>query len=98
MPPNDDGPRGETREPADERRPSGYVDPTLDDPADIWPTIRLGWVRAGDSMPPRGSLAWRALGDDDPVKQAAELAEDLGATAHLRRHGPAVARALAVAP
>jgi hypothetical protein len=66
---------------------------SVDDP-DTWATIRAGWIRAGDTLPRRGSLAWRCLPADDPVRLASLLADDLEVDGDLRRHGPAVAKAL----
>lgn len=68
---------------------------SLDDGADDWSVIRSGWCRAGDSLPRAGSLAWRALPADDPVRAAATAVADLDVADDVRRYGPAVARALA---
>jgi hypothetical protein len=97
MSPNENRPGGTAPPRAVTKPARAAADGTasVDDAADNWRTIRAGWVRAGDAMPRRGSLAWLALGADDPVRQAAELAEDFGAAGDLKRHGPAVARALA---
>lgn len=67
----------------------------VDDAADVWTTVRDGWVCAGDAMPKRGSLAWLALPDDDPVRAAAVAVVELDAAAEVRAHGPGVARRLA---
>jgi hypothetical protein len=80
----------------DEQRGEHGVTSNVDDDAEVWASIRTGWIWAGDAMPRRGSLAWRCLPADDPVRLASEAAENLGAAGDLRRHGPAVARALAV--
>lgn len=96
MPPdNEEGrPRAEAAS-EDERLGGGCVEPRLTELPEPWATVRTGWARSGDTMPRPGSLAWRALADDDPVKVAAEQVEASGVAGELRRHGPSVARLVA---
>jgi hypothetical protein len=70
------------------------VTSTLNRAPDVWSLIQAGWALAGDTLPRRGSLAWRCLPADDPVRLASLLADDLEVDGDLRRHGPAVAKAL----
>jgi hypothetical protein len=76
----------------DEHAGGGHVENIVGDPADLWRTVRIGWCRAGDSMPQPGSPAWTLLDDGDPVKVSATAATNLDA---VRRHGPGWAELLA---
>ncbi|WP_156184863.1 hypothetical protein [Allosalinactinospora lopnorensis] len=78
-------------------RATASTPPRISDQADLWQDVRAGWRAAGQSMPRAGSLAFRALPEEDPVRAAVAALGDLDVDVgiEVRRHGPAVAKALA---
>ncbi|TMR41521.1 hypothetical protein [Actinomadura geliboluensis] len=94
QPDNEEGRPGAGATSEDEQQGGGYVPARVTDLPEPWATVRTGWARAGDAMPRPGSLAFRALAEDDPVRLAAAEVERLGVANDLRRHGPTCARLL----